>query len=88
MTDSSVLFLFDQITIGAVFFIIQISINIHLADIVEQIEIKMINLTFLKLLLKNLFCLSEISKIVSREFCRQIKLVSGIFLQRISHDDL
>ena len=47
MPDTAVFLLTDQIIISTVFFIIQVSINIHLADIVEQIEIKILYLTFL-----------------------------------------
>ena len=78
MTDTSVLLLLNEIVIGAIFFIIQILVNIHLADIVEQIEIKILHLAFFKLLLKNLFHFPEIGKIIPRNFVADKTCLSDI----------
>ena len=69
-------------------FLIQIIINIHLAYIVEQIEIEVLHLTFLQLLRENFFNLRHVCQIVSRELIRQIEALPGIFLQGPAHNQL
>ena len=65
MTDSSVFLLLHEIIKNPVLRI-QIRINIHLTDIVEQIKVKILYLAFLQLLLKNLFYLRHVGKIIAR----------------------
>ena len=67
MTDAAAALLLDEIIEGAVAGI-EVCINIHLADVVEQIKIKIVRLTFFQLFFKDLPGLSDIGKIVAREF--------------------
>ena len=46
MADAAIFFLFHQIGEDSIFFIIQISIDIHLPNIVEEIKIKIVYLAF------------------------------------------
>ena len=88
MADPAVSFLLDQISVCTVGVIIQVMVDIHLAHIVEQVEIKIVHLAFLQLFLKNLFHPAEVGEVVSRELRRQIKILPRIFLQRLAHDCL
>ena len=85
MLNTSVLLLLHEIVINSMFFI-QILVNIHLTYIMEQVKIKIIHLTFLKLFLKNLFHFRHISKVITRKFRRKIKGLSRILLQKPSHN--
>ena len=87
MTDPSVFLLLHQIIINAMF-LIQIIINIHLAYIVEQIEIKVFYLAFLQLFLENLLHLIHIRKVISRELAGQVKFLSRVLFQRTAHYQL
>ena len=87
MTNPAGLLLLHQILENPVFFV-QIRVDIHLADVVEQIEIEIPHLTFFQLFFKDLAHFSHIGQIVSREFVRQIKRFPGISLQRPSHHQL
>ena len=78
MADTSVLLLFHQIAVNAVFFIVEIGIDVHLADIVKKIKIKIIHLQFFQLFIKDLFDLAPIGRIIPRKFCRHIKALPRI----------
>ena len=88
MTDPAVPLLLDQVSVCTVSVIVQIMVDVHLAHIVEQVEIKIVHLAFLQLFLKNLFHLAKVGEVVSRELRRQIKILPRIFLQRLAHDCL
>ena len=87
MADSSVLLLLHQIIEDAVL-LIQISVNVHLADIVEQVKIKIRDPALFKLLLKDLLHLRHICKIIARKLRSQIELVPGISTQNLPHHKL
>ncbi len=87
MPDPSVLLLLHQILEDTVL-LIQIFVYIHLTDIVEQVEIKIRNLTLLKLFLKDFLHLRHVGKIISRELRREIELFTRICTQYLSHDKL
>ena len=79
MLDPTIFLLLHQIVIDAVLRI-QISIDIHLADIVKQIKIKVFHLTFFQLLLEDFFYLRHVCQIISGKLGCQIKAVSIIIL--------
>ncbi len=79
MPYPSVFLLFFQVCIDPVFFLIQIGIDIHLTDIVEQIKIKIFHAALFKLFFKGLLHLRHIGKIIPRKLCGKIKAVSLIF---------
>ena len=81
MADSARFFLLYQVIENPVFRI-QIAVDIHLADIVKQIEIKIGHLTFLQLFLENGFYFIDIGKIIAGKFIGEIKLFPRIFFQR------
>ncbi len=87
MPDAPVFLLFQQVFIDSVL-AVQIRIDIHLAYIVEQIEVKITDAAFFQLSLENFFCFRHICKIVSRKLGCQIKALPGIFLQNLSHGRL
>ena len=85
MADTAGTFLADQIVINAIF-LIQIGVDIHLTDVVEQVKIEIGNLTFFQLFFKNFFYFVHVRQVISREFIRKIKAFAGMFCQRLSHD--
>ena len=87
MPDPAVLLLFHQILEDAILRV-QIGVDIHLADIVEQIEIKIIHAAFFQLLFKDLLDLAHIGKVVARELVRQIERFPGILRQSLAKDNL
>ena len=84
MADPSILFLLGEICVDPVFFI-QIFIYVHLAHIMDKIEVKISNPAFFKLLFKNFFHLIHVGKIVTGEFAGQIKTFSRITGKCLSH---
>ena len=78
MTDTPILLLLHEVGIGAVLFLVQIGVDIHFANIVEEIEIEIIDSALLQLLFENLFDPAEIGKVVPGEFTREIKTFARI----------
>ena len=66
MLDPACFLLLQQIICKADL-IIKVLIDVHLAYIVEQIEVEIVYLAFLELLLENLLNVIKVGKIVSRE---------------------
>lgn len=76
-TFFSSLFLFHKIGVDSVS-LIQIGIYVHLADIVEQIEIEVFHLAFSQLFFKNGLNLVHVGKVIAGELCGQIEIFPGI----------
>ena len=53
-------------------------VDVHLAHVVEQVEIEVFHPAPAQLLLKDLFRLPHVVQVISREFVRQEKLLPGI----------
>ena len=87
MSDSSVFLLLHQVSVYAVLFI-QIFVNIHFTDIMEQIEIKVFDAAFFKLFLEDFLNLRHIGKIIARKLRRQIILFPRISAERLSDNGL
>ena len=77
-----------QIRNNAILRIIQVCIDVQLTDIVHQIEIKILHLTFFELFCKNFFYLRHIGKIIAGELRGKIEVFTRIFLQSFSHYQL
>lgn len=78
MFDPPVFLLLHQIGVDTVLFVIQIGVDIHLADIVHKIEVKILHLQFLKLSLEYLLHLVPIRRVIAGELGRDIKAVPRI----------
>ena len=84
MPNSAGLFLLHQIFVNSVFFI-QIGVYIHLADVVEEVKIKVFHPAFFQLFFKDFLHLVHIGKIVARKLGRKVIALSRIAAQRLSH---
>ena len=60
MTDPAVLFLLHQIAVDPVLLVIQVGVNIHFTDIVEEVKIEIVDAQLIQLTLKNLLHLSPV----------------------------
>ena len=58
--DAAVALLCHQIAVNMIFFIVQISVDIHFADIVEQVEIKVFHIQLFELGFKDFFYLPPV----------------------------
>ena len=65
-------FLLHQIIVDSIFRI-QIGVYVHLAHIMEQVEVKIFHLAFLQLCFKDFFHLVHIGQVISREFGGEIE---------------
>ena len=84
MFDPAGFFLLDQI-IRQTDLVIKILVDIELAYIVEQVEVKVIRLTFFQLLLKYLFYMVKIRNIISRELVSKVIAVPVILRKRFGY---
>ncbi len=84
MADSAVLFLFHQVGEDAVLLVVQVGVDVHLAEVVKQVKIKVIHAALLELPFKNLLYLGHIGQIVSGELIREIEAVPGVLGQGLS----
>ena len=80
MTDAAVLFLLQEI-IQDTELRIQVLIDIHLADIMEQVEIKIPSSCLLQLFFKNLLYFRHVGKVIAGELVCQIIAVPRILRQ-------
>ena len=87
MADAAIALLRHQIIIGAVLGI-QVGVDIHLAHIVEQIEIKVIHTAFLQLFFKDFFRLAHVAQTVARKLGGQVEAVARILDQQLAHHQL
>lgn len=87
MAYSTVPFLLYQIVINAVFRV-KIAVYIQLANVMEQVKVKVFNPAFLKLLFKDLLYLGEVCKIIAREFACKVKFIPREFGEHPAHNGL
>ena len=87
MADAPGLLLLHQIIEDAVF-LIQIGVNVHLADVVEQIKVEILHPAFLQLLLKNLLHLVHVRQVIAWELGGQIEALPRVLFQSPAHDQL
>ena len=73
MTDAARRLLLHEIGICTVFFLIEIGVDVHLAYVVEQIEIKVIHAALFELRFKDLLRLAHVGQIVPRKFTCEMK---------------
>ncbi len=87
VADTAIFLLLHQVLVNPIR-LIQIRVNIHFTDIMEQVKIKIGNLAFLQLFLKNLFYLRHIGKVVPRKFCGKVKAFPGMPAEGFPHRTL
>ena len=87
VADAAIPFLLPQIVHNAVLFV-QIGVDIHLADVVEQVEIKIFHLAFFQLAREDFLYLRHVGQIIAREFAGQIKALPGMLFQSLTDDRL
>ena len=87
MADTSVFLLLHEIFVDAVG-LIQVSVYVHLAHIVEKVEIKILCLALLQLLLKDFLHLVHVGEVVAREFISQVKALPWVFGENAAHHQL
>lgn len=68
--------------------LIQIGVDIHLADVVEEVEIEAIHPAFFQLLLEDLLHPVHIGEVVAGEFVREEKAVPRVAGKQLPHDEL
>ena len=88
MFDPPVSLLLHQIAVDTILFIIQIRVNVHLTDVMEEIEVKIFHLQLFQLPFEDLLHMPPVGRIISRELGRDIELLPRMILQRLTHDDL
>ena len=84
--DASESFLFDKVS-EYVPLRVAVDIDGGFADVMEEIEVKILDLTFFELFFKNFGRVIGIGVLVSRVFAGQIIAVSWVFAQNASSDD-
>ena len=82
------LFLHLQKELGEAGAVIEILVNVQLAHVVIQIEVKIVSLALLELLIEDLLVLAEVGQIVSRELACQIEAAPVVFRKSLSDDCL
>ena len=87
MADAPSLLLLHQVIEDAVF-LIQISVNVLFAYIVEQVEVKILHPAFLQLLLKNLLHLVHVRQVIARKLGGQIEALPRMLFEDTPHDQL
>ena len=70
------------------FFILQVLVDVQLAHIVIEVEIKVISLAFLQLLVEDLLVLAEIGQVIARELSCQIEAAAVVLLESFAYDSL
>ena len=87
MADAAVFLLGQQVVIGAVLGV-QVGVDVHLAHVVEQVEVEVLHLAFLQLLLENLLHLAHVGQVVAGELGGQVELLPGMAGQGLAHHQL
>ena len=85
--DAAVSLLLHEIVIDAVPGV-QIGVDVHLAHVVEEIEVEVVHPALLQLLLEDLPHPGHVGQVVAGELVRQIEAVPGVFGQRPAHHQL
>ena len=85
MPDAPILLLFQQVVQNAELRI-KVLVDVHLADVVEQIEVEILHAGLFQLRLKDLPHLWHVGHIVAGKLGRDEKAVPGIPSERIAHD--
>ena len=87
VADAAVFLLLHEIVVDAVLRV-EILLDVQLAHVVEQVEIKILHAAFLELLLKDLLDLRHVAEVVAGEFCGQIVALARVGRERLAHGEL
>ena len=88
VTDAPIFLLLHEIRIYAIFPVVKIRVYIHLAHIMEKIEVEVVYAKLFKLTLEDLFYFIPICRVVSRKLSRKIKTISMVACESFSHNEL
>ena len=78
MADAPRRLLLDQIGVSAVFFVVEIGIDVHLAYVVEEVEIEVVHAAPFELRLEDLLRLPHVGKVIPGELACKIKFVARV----------
>ncbi len=67
---------------------VQVGVDIHFADVVKEVEVKVVHLALLQLFVEDLLHLVHVGQIVTGKFIGQIEAVPGILPQNSAHYEL
>lgn len=87
VADTAAPLLLHQIVVDAVLRV-QIGVDVHLTDVVEEIEIKIVHPALFQLLLKNLLHLGHVGQVVTGELVGNVKFFPGMFGQGLTQGNL
>ena len=83
--DAALVLLRHQVAVDAVFFIVQIGVDVHLAHVVEEVEVEVVHTQLFQLAGEDLPDLAPVGSVVAGELCGNIEPVSRIKGQRFAH---
>ena len=87
MPDAAVLLLLHQVVMDAVPGV-QVGVDVHLAHIVEEIEVKVVHLALFQLRFEDLLNFRHIGQVVAGKFVGDVKAVPGMSGQGPAQDQL
>ena len=87
MADTPLALLLHQIRMGTVLGI-KILLDIHLADIVKQIEIEVFDAALSELLFEDFLDLAHVAQVIAGKLGGKIEALPGILLQELAHHQL
>ena len=67
---------------------VQVGVDVHLADVVKEVEIEVVHLAFFQLLVENFLYLVHVGQVVAGEFGGQVKALPGIIPEQPAHNRL
>ena len=85
--DAAIGLLGGEVGIDAVLGV-QVGVDVHFADIVEEVEVEVVHLALLQLLLEYLLHFAHVVQVVARELGGQIEALPGILGQGAAHRQL
>ena len=67
------------------YFGVEVGVYVHLADVVEKVEVKIVDAALFQLFFKDGFHLVHVGKVVAGELGGQMELPAGIARERFAH---
>ena len=87
VADAAVLLLLHQVVIDAVLGV-QVGVDVHLAHVVEQVEVEVVHLALFELFLEDLLHLGHVGQVVAGEFVGNVEFLPGIPGQSLAQRQL
>ncbi len=86
MLDAPLVALRGQIGVSVILILVEIGVDVEFADIVKEIEVKIVGAALFELFFKDLLRLAHVGQIIAGELARQIKAVARIGAQQFADD--